>query len=59
MTRDPDPFAWLAGELAEVVLGQGEALVVGVSSPMPLPVAINRPARPPAARSADYENHWG
>jgi len=40
-------------------LGQGEAMVVGVSSPMPLPVAINRPLRPPASRSADYENLWG
>lgn len=40
-------------------LGQGEAMVVGVSSPMPLPVAINRPARPPSSRSADYENLWG
>ena len=40
-------------------LGQGEAMVVGVSSPMPLPVAINRPASPPSSRSADYENLWG
>lgn len=40
-------------------LGQGEAMVIGVSSPMPLPVAINRPARPPSSRSADYENLWG
>lgn len=40
-------------------LGQGEAMVVGVSSPMPLPVAINRPARPPSSGSADYENLWG
>lgn len=40
-------------------LGQGEAMVVGVSSPMPLPVTINRPARPPSSRSADYENLWG
>jgi hypothetical protein len=40
-------------------LGQGEAMVVGVSSPMPLPVTINRPQRPPASRSADYENLWG
>lgn len=40
-------------------LGQGEAMVVGVSSPMPLPVAINRPARAPSSRSADYENLWG
>ena len=41
------------------ILGQGEAVVVGVSSPMPLPVAINRPQRPPSSRSADYENLWG
>lgn len=41
------------------ILGPGEAMVVGVSSPMPLPVAINRPARPPSSRSADYENLWG
>lgn len=40
-------------------LGQGEAMVVGVSSPMPLPVAINRPMRPPASRSADYDSLWG
>lgn len=40
-------------------LGQGEAMVVGVSSPMPLPVAINKPLQPPASRSADYENLWG
>ncbi len=40
-------------------LGQGEAMVVGVSSPMPLPVAINRPMRPPSSRSADYEGLWG
>lgn len=40
-------------------LGQGEAMVVGVSSPMPLPVAINRPTRPPSSRSADFEGLWG
>jgi hypothetical protein len=40
-------------------LGQGEAMVVGVSSPMPLPVAINRPESPPSSSSADYENLWG
>lgn len=40
-------------------LGQGEAMVVGVSSPMPLPVTINRPVQPPSSRSADYENLWG
>lgn len=40
-------------------LSQGEAMVVSVSSAMPLPVAINRPMRPPSSRSADYENLWG
>lgn len=40
-------------------LGQGEAMVVGVSSPMPLPVTIHKPARPPSSRSADYEGLWG
>ncbi|MBV2161461.1 DUF853 family protein [Achromobacter denitrificans] len=40
-------------------LGQGEAMVVGVSSLMPLPVAINRPTRPPSSRSADFEGLWG
>lgn len=40
-------------------LGQGEAMVVGVSSPMPLPVTIRRPLYPPSSRSADYEGLWG
>lgn len=40
-------------------LGQGEAMVVGVSSPMPLPVTIHKPARPPSSPSADYEGLWG
>jgi DNA helicase HerA-like ATPase len=40
-------------------LGQGEAMVVGVSSPMPLPVSIRKPFHPPSSRSADYEEHWG
>lgn len=40
-------------------LGQGEAIVVGVGSPMPLPVTIRKPFRPPASRSADYEGLWG
>lgn len=39
-------------------LGQGEAMVVGVSSPMPLPVSIRKPSRPPTSRSADYEKFW-
>ncbi len=41
------------------ILGQGEAMVVGVNSSMPLPISINRPVRPPSSRSADYENLWG
>jgi hypothetical protein len=40
-------------------LGQGEAMVVGVSSPMPLPVSICRPRRPPSSQSANYEALWG
>lgn len=40
-------------------LGQGEAMVVGVNSPMPLPVTIRRPLYPPVSRSADYEGLWG
>lgn len=40
-------------------LGQGEAMIVGVNAPMPLPVVINRPFYPPSSRSANYEDHWG
>lgn len=40
-------------------LGQGEAIVVGVDSPMPLPVLIRRPNMPPLSRGADYERLWG
>ena len=40
-------------------LGQGEAIVVGVDSPMPLPVLIRRPAIPPQSKGADYERLWG
>lgn len=39
-------------------LGQGEAMVVGVNAPMPLPVIINRPLHPPSSRSANYEELW-
>lgn len=39
-------------------LGQGEAIVVGVDSPIPLPVLIRRPTTPPQSRGADYENLW-
>lgn len=40
-------------------LGQGEAMVVGVDSPMPLPVMIRKPRRPPSSHSANYEALWG
>lgn len=40
-------------------LGQGEAMVVGINSPIPLPVSIRRPSHPPSSRSADYERLWG
>ncbi len=40
-------------------LGQGEAIIVGVDSPMPLPVLINRPRYEPKSRSPDYDNTWG
>lgn len=40
-------------------LGQGEAIVVGVDSPMPLPVKIFRPVVPPISKGADYEASWG
>ena len=40
-------------------LGQGEAMVVGVGAPMPLPVSVRRPMTPPASRSADFEGRWG
>ncbi len=39
-------------------LGQGEAMVVGVNSLMPLPVYIRKPTRPPSSRSADYDGLW-
>jgi len=40
-------------------LGQGEAIVVGIESPMPLPVQIIEPSQPPESRGADYEELWG
>lgn len=39
-------------------LGQGEAMLVGVGSAMPLPVAIRRPRNPPSSMSADYQRYW-
>lgn len=40
-------------------LGQGEALLVGVESPMPLPVLVRRPQYEPVSRGPNYEEHWG
>lgn len=40
-------------------LGQGEAILVGVDSPMPLPVRIRTPEYPPQSRGPDYAKHWG
>lgn len=39
-------------------LGQGEAIVVGIESPMPLPVQIFEPRQQPESRGADYEEFW-
>ena len=39
-------------------LGQGEAIVVGVDSPIPLPVLIRAPKHPPQSRGADYDRLW-
>lgn len=40
-------------------LGQGEAILVGVESPMPLPVRIKVPNYPPESRGPDYASCWG
>ncbi|NPC57825.1 ATP-binding protein [Caenimonas soli] len=40
-------------------LGQGEAILIGVESPMPLPVLVRRPLHEPVSRGPDYEQHWG
>lgn len=39
-------------------LGQGEAIIVGVDSPMPLPVQIRPPRVAPRSHGADYAHHW-
>lgn len=40
-------------------LGQGEAIIVGVDSSMPLPVLMKRPIHEPQSRSPNYRQHWG
>lgn len=39
-------------------LGQGEALVIGVDSPMPLPVLIRPPRYEPKSHGPNYEDTW-
>ncbi|QNK01372.1 DUF853 family protein [Dyella telluris] len=39
-------------------LGQGEAIIVGVDSPMPLPVQILPPRVAPKSHGANYADHW-
>lgn len=39
-------------------LGQGEAILVGVDSPMPLPVRIIPPKATPQSEGPQYKKHW-
>lgn len=39
-------------------LGQGEAIVVGIDSPMPLPVQIIPPSATPQSEGPQYKTHW-
>ncbi len=39
-------------------LGQGEAILVGVDSPMPLPVLVIRPSAEPRSKGPDYITYW-
>lgn len=39
-------------------LGQGEAILVGVDSPMPLPVQIIAPKATPQSEGPQYSSHW-
>ncbi|WP_255533217.1 ATP-binding protein [Polynucleobacter sp. 31A-FELB] len=39
-------------------LGKGEAIVVGIDSPMPLPVKILAPFATPISEGPQYTNHW-
>lgn len=40
-------------------LGQGEAILVGIEAPMPLPVRIRPPTYPPQSRGPNYIKYWG
>lgn len=39
-------------------LGQGEAILVGIDTPMPLPVLIRPPDHEPESKGPDYRAHW-
>nr|WP_216862167.1 ATP-binding protein [Polynucleobacter sp. AM-25C3] len=39
-------------------LGKGEAIVVGIDSPMPLPVQIIPPSATPQSEGPQYAKHW-
>jgi len=40
-------------------LGQGEAILVGIESPMPLPIQIIPPKAEPESEGPKYKIHWG
>ena len=40
------------------VLGQGEALLLGVAFPFPMKVKIKQPESPPKSRSASFSKAW-
>lgn len=40
------------------VLGQGEALVIGVDFPIPLAVKVIPPAKPPKSKGPDFQKAW-
>jgi uncharacterized protein len=39
-------------------LGQGEAILVGIDSPMPLPVQVIRPDAEPQSEGPQYKTYW-
>ena len=39
-------------------LGQGEAILVGIESPMPLPIKVIRPKAEPESKNPQYKKHW-
>lgn len=41
------------------ILGQGQAVVVGVDFPAPITVQMCKPLREPDSRGPDYQKHWG